>query len=347
MPTDYECCGLDSVSIITADVRGVEITRRRIVEDMGYELTVVSESERLEYLEKLGPKKVIFMGDGYHDAKVLKRCAFAIAPANARVEAIAAADFVTPSRSGDGAVMDACIEIERRFFAPELSKYAVCIVAAGKGSRMGEFTKHLNKALLPVHGKPAIAYIVESYPANAEFVIALGYLGEMLQTYLLAAYPERSFTFVDVANYDQAGAGPGYSLLCCKEHLHPFVLANVDALTVGLIPPPVNNWLGIARVEDTTRFCSVAIDDEGTIIRIDDKKKTNNRFAFTGIAGILDHSDFWKALAADEALIAAERQVSPGFQALLKLKLRGEVLEWYDTGVPESFAQTCRDFPPK
>ena len=55
------------------------------------------------------------MGDGIHDAKVLKACKFGIAPENARIEAKKSADYITKSRAGEGAVLDACLEIKRKF----------------------------------------------------------------------------------------------------------------------------------------------------------------------------------------------------------------------------------------
>ena len=56
------------------------------------------------------------MGDGYHDAKILKASMFGIAPKNARKEARVASDYVTESKSGEGAVMDACLEIIKRYY---------------------------------------------------------------------------------------------------------------------------------------------------------------------------------------------------------------------------------------
>ena len=101
-----------NIQFITADRRGFEITKKRIVEDMGYPLTLVPEAERFKYIEALGFDQTVFMGDGYFDAPVLKACILGIAPANARIEAIRAANFVTSTKSAEGAVMDACIYIE-------------------------------------------------------------------------------------------------------------------------------------------------------------------------------------------------------------------------------------------
>lgn len=104
------------IRFMTADKRGFPITKKRIVEDMGLECDIVSEKERHAYLEKIGYDRMILMADGYHDAPCLKLAAFGIAPASARKEAKEAADFVTESKAGEGAVLDACLEIKRRFF---------------------------------------------------------------------------------------------------------------------------------------------------------------------------------------------------------------------------------------
>ena len=106
-----------SIKFITADERGFPISKKRIVDDMGFELKLVSEQDRFEYI-KVNYKfqKLIYMGDGYYDAEILKASMFGIAPKNARKEAKAASDYVTESNSGEGAVLDACLRIIKEFF---------------------------------------------------------------------------------------------------------------------------------------------------------------------------------------------------------------------------------------
>ena len=100
-----------NIQFISADRRGYAITKKRIVDDMGYKLELVEESDRFDYVKKFDFEKTIFMGDGYYDAPVLKACAMGIAPANARLEALRNANFLTSSKGGHGAVMDACLHI--------------------------------------------------------------------------------------------------------------------------------------------------------------------------------------------------------------------------------------------
>ena len=108
----------DKVNLIfiSADKRGFPISRKRI-EDIGFPIELITEKDRYTYIkEKFGFENTIYMGDGIFDALVIKDCKFGIAPANSRIEAKNAADFVTKSRSAEGAVCDACIEIKKRFF---------------------------------------------------------------------------------------------------------------------------------------------------------------------------------------------------------------------------------------
>ena len=105
-----------NIQFITADRSGYQITKRRIVDDMGFELELVSEQERFKYIkENYNYNNMIYMGDGLYDVKILKECMFGIAPNNARKEAKIAASFITESNAGDGAVLDACLEILRRY----------------------------------------------------------------------------------------------------------------------------------------------------------------------------------------------------------------------------------------
>ena len=100
---------------------------------------------------------------------------------------------------------------------------AVCILTAGKGTRMGALGKILNKALHPIDGKAIITHIINKFPENAEFIVGVGFLGDQVRNYLQIAHRERNISFVEIDNFDGPGSGPGYSLLCCQSQLQkPF-----------------------------------------------------------------------------------------------------------------------------
>lgn len=107
-----------NIHVITADKRGYVITRKRIAEDMKLKLTLISESERLGWLEKnFNLKESVFMGDSMHDAEIFGKMGYSIAPASAFYLACEKADFVTKHRAGEGAVAEACLHLIKKFFS--------------------------------------------------------------------------------------------------------------------------------------------------------------------------------------------------------------------------------------
>ena len=74
--------------------------------------------------------------------------------------------------------------------------YKVVIPSAGKGTRLKDLSKHINKALVSVNQKPAISYVVEKFHEDIEIVIPLGFKGSDIRDFLEIAYPNRKFTLL-------------------------------------------------------------------------------------------------------------------------------------------------------
>lgn len=225
-----------------------------------------------------------------------------------------------------------------------MESYKVAILAAGIGSRIGDISENINKAILPVNFKAVISYIIEKFPRNVEIVIAIGHKKETIKDYLALAHPDRRITYVEVDKYIGPGTGPGYSLLQCKDELQcPFIFTAADTLVLEEIPVPKENWFGIAPVKETEKYCTVKIKNN-LIYQLDDKIKTDNKFAFIGLAGIRDYDDFWSALEKNRELIGGEIQVSNGFSKLIEKKLIPVGFTWFDTGSMQSYTETNKSF---
>ena len=105
------------IRFVTGDKKGFEISKKRIVDDMGYLLDVVSTIRRVDWIrERYRLDKVIYIGDGIFDHYVMKEVGYAIAPANADKLAKHHAHYVTERSGGDRAVAEACLHIMERFF---------------------------------------------------------------------------------------------------------------------------------------------------------------------------------------------------------------------------------------
>ncbi|MCE9551694.1 MAG: phosphatase [Betaproteobacteria bacterium] len=111
--------GFVEVRFVTGDKKGFAISKKRIVDDMGFELDVVSTIRRVEWIKERYPlQSVIYMGDGIFDHYVMCKVGYSIAPANADSNARAHASFVTERSGGDRAVAEACLHLLERFFQP-------------------------------------------------------------------------------------------------------------------------------------------------------------------------------------------------------------------------------------
>ena len=110
---------LIEIRFITGDRNGLEITKRRIVDDMNLPLDVVSVLKRIDWIkEHYNPDEVIYMVDGIFDHFVFNKIGYSIAPNNANSLAKKNADFVTTRNGGDRAVAEACLHILEKFFEP-------------------------------------------------------------------------------------------------------------------------------------------------------------------------------------------------------------------------------------
>lgn len=222
--------------------------------------------------------------------------------------------------------------------------YKVCILAGGVASQMGDLTKHVNAAILPVNFKASISYMIEKFPEDVEIVIAVGHKKETVIDYLTLAYPNRNLKFVEVDRYFGPGTGPGYGLLCCKQHLQcPFVFAVSDTIILEEIPKPEENWFGIAPTKETEPYCTVKIKNN-LVYQIDDKIKCDNKHLFIGLAGVKDYEHFWEALENDKEPVRGEIQVSNGFKRLIEKRLVPIGFTWFDTGAPGSYKEAHLNF---
>jgi 3-deoxy-D-manno-octulosonate 8-phosphate phosphatase (KDO 8-P phosphatase) len=103
---------------ISADKHGWDIIKSRVEKHMRCELHCVPEADRYMFVEKYGFENVAYMGDGIHDARIIREAKIGIAPAQARIEARKSADFVTPSNGGEGAYLDAAIHLMKQLGIP-------------------------------------------------------------------------------------------------------------------------------------------------------------------------------------------------------------------------------------
>jgi thiamine kinase-like enzyme/UTP-glucose-1-phosphate uridylyltransferase len=222
-------------------------------------------------------------------------------------------------------------------------QYKVCIMAAGKGTRLS-YAANFNKAILPVGEKSILSYIIHKFPKEIEVVIAVGYNSQLIKDFVRIAYPDRKITIVDVDNWEGPGSGPGYSLYACRQHLQcPFIFTSADTIVLEDVPEPSMNWLGIAKVNDSQDYCMAGIRNNlvkafyikmpmAELLKHCSDSNTILDTAFIGMAGVYDYQAFWQGFAKKHERVQGEVQVMDGLEELIYKKLSPLKFTWFDTG---------------
>lgn len=213
----------------------------------------------------------------------------------------------------------------------------VCILAAGQGTRMGESLSLIHKALLPLENKAILSHIINQFPLDTSFVIAVGYKQKQIQDYLAIAHADLNVEIVTVENYAGEGSGPGLSLYCCKDNLQEtFIFTACDTLITTEMPNTQGNWVGVSKVEDIEKWCSIK-EVKGQVEDIFYKQKVETDLAFVGIAQISDYLEFWEGFANNKLLEAGELQVNNGIKAIIEKGVKVIPISWEDAGNEENY----------
>jgi len=230
-----------------------------------------------------------------------------------------------------------------------MEEYKVLITTSGLGSRLGELTDYTNKSLVRIADKPAISYIIESYPDDTEFVITLGHFGSHIKQFLQLAYPNHNFTFVEVDNYKGPGSSLGYSLLQCKDKINtPFIFHASDTIITDYNPKsPTYNYVVGSHKKDSAQYRTLHLDNN-KLIKINEKGELNFDFSYIGVAGIKDYDLFFTELTN---LINLNHDDTSDVHAinnmLSKVDFYGEWINsnnWHDVGNTTELFRTRKSF---
>ena len=227
--------------------------------------------------------------------------------------------------------------------------YRVCIPTAGIGSRLNKLTENINKSLLEIQDKAIISHIIEKFPNTIEFVIPIGFKGELVKQYLKLAHPDRKFYFVNIKKYQGKGSGLGLSLWKAKNYLQvPFIFISCDSfIKQRKILQPNNNYIYYTNYYKKNFYRGVVLSESNRIIRFLSKnfKKSREKKTYVGIAGIKDYRSFWGHFD-----ILNKNCIDEGeFFGLKKMKERinGKKINWYDAGTEIEYFKLKKKFASK
>ena len=230
----------------------------------------------------------------------------------------------------------------------------ILITTSGIGSRLGNITQYINKSLVKIGDKLAIDYIIDSYKhlPNVEFVITLGYKGDLVKQYLTLAYPNFKIHFVYIDKYKGLGTSLGYSLLYTKDLIQePFIFHCCDSIIKDKIVFNFDhNTLFVSDKYGSTQFSTINIGQE-FIKKINNKGADAYDFVYIGVAYIKDYELFWQNLQHLYNLDKTNTRLSDihSYKAmLLKTNFKPYLLkDYYDIGNQTAYNDTLKHFKKK
>lgn len=218
--------------------------------------------------------------------------------------------------------------------------YTVLILAAGYGRRMGQFSRMVNKSLIPYDNKPLISHIIDKFNKDTKFVIACGHMGQQVKDYVSAVHTDKQVLYVDIPDYAEGTTGPATTIQHCAKHITgPFFWLACDTLFDFDINKNLDhNWIGVHPVNSDIAqdYCWVEREGE-TITEIKNKKPSKLAVdAFIGLMYCKDNQylDNLKTTHAKEAY--------EGFLDNLQLQAH-TVRGWKDFGTYDKWLELSKD----
>ena len=179
----------------------------------------------------------------------------------------------------------------------------VIIPTAGTGSRMGNYTKNLNKALLPYKDKPVLAHIIDNFPRDTKFIIPVGYFAQQIKDFCKVAYADRDITFVEILDYTSDKSGTATTVKQCKEYITgPFWYIPCDTYFNQSIADKVDKadcyFVKTVSENQTYLYTMFDLDNSFKIKNITFKQPQPDTWAaFTGVSYIYNWQEFFERLS--------------------------------------------------
>lgn len=224
---------------------------------------------------------------------------------------------------------------------PNIDKLTILILAAGYGRRMGPFSRMINKSLVPYNNKPLISHIIDKFPVDSNFIVAVGHEGQQVKDYLKYVHREKNITCVDIPDFNESETGPATSIRQCASVLpDKFLWITCDTLFDFDYEDKLNHsWIAVSPVDSILAedYCWIKRDGN-KIVEIHNKEKSNKAVdAFIGLMYLNDRR-FLDTLIRKEA-----KDVYKGFD---NIDLHAyTVKQWQDFGTYEKWQELNEGLP--
>jgi glucose-1-phosphate thymidylyltransferase len=224
------------------------------------------------------------------------------------------------------------------------------IPAAGPGSRLRPLTLSVPKCLVPVAGRPILRCVIDALEASGfdETTVVAGHLADSVEEWVRRCCTSRVRV---VRQTDPDGIATAVASASGFIDDGPLAVALGDTVFESSIPLPSSrgeNWIGVSRVDDPSRY-GIVVEGPGGVQKMVEKPAV--RVGNLAMAGIYVFGSGTELLGAIQRLVSlgartrGEFQLTDAMQIMLEGGSRFETFHvgsWHDCGTPAALLETSR-----
>lgn len=224
------------------------------------------------------------------------------------------------------------------------------IPVAGAGTKLRPHTYTQPKALIPLAGKTILSINVDQLHEAGinEFVFIVGYLGEKIQDYIKAKYPQLTCHFI----YQNERKGTAHAVDLARQIIgddEVFIVLGDTICEYNIEEMLSSEWsmLGVKKVDDPRNFGVAEIDEEGFITRVVEKPSIpKSNMALVGLYKIKDSALLFECLSriiSNNIKSHDEFNLTDALECMITGGSRFKsykVDNWFDCGRKESLLQS-------
>jgi len=231
----------------------------------------------------------------------------------------------------------------------------IVIPMAGLGTRLRPHTWSKPKQLISVAGKAVLDHVLDTLstlpdPDNIELVNIVGYLGEQIESYLGARYPNLKAHYV----VQDDPRGQSHAIYLARDYLSgPMLVVFADTLIETdlsfLADETAEAVAWVKPVPDPRRFGVAVTEADGWVSHLIEKPQDmSNNLAVVGFYYIRSAEDLISAIEEQiqrDLQLKGEFFLADALNIMLErgLKMRTEKVNiWLDAGTPEALLETNR-----
>lgn len=224
------------------------------------------------------------------------------------------------------------------------------IPVAGAGTKLRPHTYTQPKALIPLAGKTVLSIIVDQLKEAGinEFIFIVGYLGEKIQDYVKAMYPDIVAHFV--YQNDRQGIGHAVRLTRSIVASDEVIIVLGDTICEYEVADVINSpssMIGVKKVDDPRNFGVAEMDGDQDIAHVVEKPQIpKSNLALVGIYRIKESDLLFQCLDTNikgGIKTHGEFSITDALDCMIKKGARFKAFKvdsWFDCGRRETLLES-------